>query len=117
SRSLKSDNTAHREPLIPVKYQKGLHKFGGYPSTRRRESRKMKIEKITNPDCLCDFAHGAVIKTKSGRFLGATCDPEEAENIIKAYFQTEFFPEPVHVLFDGIWGYTYSLISYIKGGK
>ena len=75
----------------------------------------MKIEKITNLSCFCDFSHGAVIKTESGHFLGATCDPGEAENIIRTYFQTEFFPEPVHVFFggeigqDGVWGYTFSL--------
>lgn len=75
----------------------------------------MKIEKITNPGCFCDFAQGAVIKTESGCSLGATCDPGEAENIIWTYFQTEFFPEPVHVFFggeigqNGIWGYTFSL--------
>jgi len=75
----------------------------------------MKLEKITNPGCFCDFSHGAVIKTKSGRSLGATCDPREAENIIRAYFQGEFLPEPVHVFFggeigqSGIWGYTFSL--------
>ena len=34
----------------------------------------MKIEKIKNLDCFCDFAHRAVIKPASGRFLGATCD-------------------------------------------
>jgi len=76
---------------------------------------KMKIEKITNPGCSCNFSHGAVIKTESGRSLGATCDPGEAEKIIKSYFQTEFFPEPVHVYFggeigqDGTWGYTFSI--------
>jgi hypothetical protein len=75
----------------------------------------MKMKKITNPSCSCDFAHGAVIKTESGRFLGATCDPEEAESIIKAYFQAEFFPEQVHVYFggeigqSGTCGYTFSL--------
>ncbi len=75
----------------------------------------MKIEKIINLGCFRDFSHGAVIKTESGHFLGATCDPEEAENIIKAYFRTEFFPEPIHVVFggeigqNGIWGYTFRL--------
>jgi hypothetical protein len=75
----------------------------------------MKIEKITNLSCFCDFSHGAVIKTESGRSLGATCDPGEAENIIRTYFQTEFIPETVHVFFggeigqDGMWGYTFSL--------
>ena len=68
----------------------------------------MKIEKITNPGCSCDFSHGVVIKTESGRFLGATCDPGEAERIIRTYFETEFFPERVHVFFDGICGYTFS---------
>ena len=48
----------------------------------------MKIEKIRNLSCSCDFSHGAVIKTESGRSLGATCDPGEAENIIRTYFQT-----------------------------
>jgi hypothetical protein len=77
----------------------------------------MKIEKITNLGCFCDFSHGAVIKTESGRSLGATGDPGEAENIIRTYFQTEFFPEPVHVFFggeigqNGIWGYTFSLAA------
>jgi len=75
----------------------------------------MKIEKITNLGCFCDFSHGAVIKTESGRSLGATCDPGEAENIIRTYFQTEFFHEPVHVFFggeigqNGIWGYTFRI--------
>lgn len=74
-----------------------------------------KIEKITNLGCFCDFSHGATIKTESGRSLGATCDPKEAESIIRTYFQTEFFPEAVHVFFggeigqNGIWGYTFSL--------
>ena len=77
----------------------------------------MKIEKITNLGCFCDFSHGATIRTNSGRSLGATCDPKEAENIIKTYFRTEFFPEPVHVYFggeigqDGVWGYTFSIIA------
>lgn len=75
----------------------------------------MQIEKITNPGCSCAFAHGAVIKTESGRSLGATCDPGEAENIIRNYFMTEFFPEPVHVYFggeigqSGTWGYTFRI--------
>ena len=75
----------------------------------------MKIEKITNLGCFCDFSHGAVIKTESGRSLGATCDPGEAENIIRTYFQTAFFPEPVRIFFggeigqEGIWGYTFRL--------
>ena len=60
----------------------------------------MKIEKITNLG-FCDFSHGAKIKTESGRSLGATCDPREAENIIRTYFQTEFFPETVYVYFGG----------------
>jgi hypothetical protein len=75
----------------------------------------MKIEKITNLSCFCDFSHGAVIKTESGHSLGATCDPREAENIIRTYFQTELFPESVKVFFggeigqNGIWGYTFRL--------
>jgi len=76
---------------------------------------KMKLEKTTYLNCFCDFSHGAKIKTESGRRLGATCDPKEAENIIRNYFMTEFFPEPVHVYFggeigqDGILGYTFSI--------
>ena len=50
-------------------------------------------------DCFRDFSLRAVIKTESGRSLGATCDPGEAERIIRTYFQAEFFPEPVHVFF------------------
>ena len=75
----------------------------------------MKIEKTTNLDCFCDFTHGAVIKTESGHFLGATSDLGEAENIIRTYFLTEFFPEPVHVFFgggigeNGTWGYTFRI--------
>lgn len=75
----------------------------------------MKLEKTTNLGCSCDFSDGAIIKTESGRSLGATCDPGEAENIIRNYFMTEFFPEPVHVYFggeigqDGILGYTFTL--------
>jgi len=75
----------------------------------------MKIERIRNLDCSCNFSHGVVIKTKSGHFLGATCDPEEAESIIRKYFKTEIFPEPVLVFFggeigqNGICGYTFSL--------
>ena len=75
----------------------------------------MIIEKIKNLDCFCDFSHGAVIKTESGRFLGATSDHGEAENIIRTYFQTEIFPEVVQVFFggeigeNGIWGYTFRL--------
>ena len=75
----------------------------------------MIIEKTKNLGCFCDFAHGAVIKTESGRSLGATCDSGEAENIIRTYFQTEIFPEAVHVFFggengeSGIWGYTFRL--------
>ena len=75
----------------------------------------MRIEKLKNPSCSCNFAHGATIKTKSGHFLGATCDPEKAERIIRKYFKSEFFPEPVNVFFggeigqDGTWGYTFTL--------
>lgn len=75
----------------------------------------MKIVMTQYLDCFCDFSHGAKIRTNSGRSLGATCDPGEAENIIRTYFQTEFFPEPVHVFFggeigqNGIWGYTFRL--------
>jgi hypothetical protein len=69
----------------------------------------MKIQKIKNIACSCDFSNGATIRTNSGRPIGATCDPREAEEIIRRYFQTEFFPEPVHVVFDGIWGYTFRL--------
>ncbi len=61
----------------------------------------MIIEKIKNLDCFCDFTHGAVIKAENGRFLGATCDHGEAESIIRTYFQTEIFPEAVHVFFGG----------------
>ena len=73
----------------------------------------MRIEKTTNLDCFRDFSHGAKIKTESGRSLGATCDPREAENIIRNYFMNELFPEPVHVFFggeigeNGVWGYTF----------
>jgi hypothetical protein len=76
----------------------------------------MIIEKTKYLDCFCDFSYGATIVTKSGRRLGATCDPREAENIIRTYFQTEFFPEPVHVFFggeigrDGTLGYTFSVV-------
>ena len=75
----------------------------------------MKIEKIKNLNCFCDFTHGAVIKTASGRFLGATYDHGNAENIIRTYFETEIFPEPVQVFFggeigeNGMWGYTFRL--------
>ena len=75
----------------------------------------MKIEKIKNLDCFCDFTHGAVIKTESGHFLGATSDLGEAENIIRTYFQTEIFPEAVHVFFggdigqNGVLGYIFRL--------
>ena len=75
----------------------------------------MRIEKITNLGCFRDFSHGAVIKTESGRSLGATCDPGEAENIIRNYFANEFFPETVYVYFggeigqDGLLGYTFSI--------
>jgi hypothetical protein len=80
----------------------------------------MKIEKIKNLGCFCDFSHGATIRTNSGCFLGATCDPGEAENIIRTYFQTEFFPEEVQVFFggeigqNGIWGYTFRLAEQKK---
>ena len=73
------------------------------------------IERLKNPSCFCDFSQGAIIKTERGRSLGATCDPREAERIIKTYFKSEFFPEPVHVYFgggigeDGTWGYTFRL--------
>jgi hypothetical protein len=85
------------------------------PVTSPEKGEKMKIEKITNLDCFCDFSHGAKIRTESGRRLGATCSPGEAEKIIKNYFMNEFFPEPVHVFFggeigqSGTWGYTFSL--------
>ncbi len=75
----------------------------------------MKIEKTTYRNCFCNFSHGARIKTESGRFLGATCDPGEAENIIRTYFRTEFFPEPVHIYFGGeigqdeVLGYTFNI--------
>jgi len=75
----------------------------------------MKIVMTQYIDCFCDFSHGAVIKTESGRSLGATCDPMEAEKIIRNYFMNEFFPEPVHVYFgggigqDGVLGHTFSL--------
>ena len=71
---------------------------------------EMKIEKITNLCCFRDFSDGAVIKTESGRSLGATCDPGEAEYIIKTYFETEIFPETVYVFFGGTWGYTFRFI-------
>jgi len=69
----------------------------------------MKIVMTQYIDCFCAFAHGATIRSESGRSLGATCDPKEAENIIKAYFDTEFFPETVYVYFDGLLGYTFSV--------
>lgn len=75
----------------------------------------MKLEKITNLGCFRDFSAGATIRTENGRSLGATCDPRKAENIIRTYFRTELFPEPVHVYFggeigrDGVWGYTFQL--------
>ena len=69
----------------------------------------MKIEKLKNPTCSCNFSHGATIRTNSSRSLGETNNPGEAENIIKSYFETEFFPETVHVFFDGTWGYTFRL--------
>jgi len=77
----------------------------------------MKVEKIKNSGCSCDFSQGALIKTESGRSIGATCDPGEAERIIKTYFKSEFFPEPVHVFFgggigqNGVWGYTFRLVE------
>ena len=77
----------------------------------------MKIEKITNLDCFCDFSHGAVIKTESGRSLGATRDPKEAEEIIRRYFKSEIFPEAVDVFFGGeigqtgTWGYTFRVVN------
>jgi hypothetical protein len=76
---------------------------------------RMKIVMTQYLDCSCDFSHGAKIRTESGRSLGATCNPEEAEKIIKEYFLTEFFPETVYVYFggeigqDGLLGYTFSL--------
>ena len=76
---------------------------------------KMIIERIKNLNCFSDFKHGAIIKTESGHFLGATCEPEEAENIIRTYFQTEILPEAVHVFFggeigeNGTWGYTFRI--------
>ncbi len=75
----------------------------------------MKIVMTQYIDCFCSFSHGAKIRTESGRSLGATCDPREAENIIRNYFTNEFFPEPVHVYFggeigqSGVWGYTFRL--------
>jgi len=75
----------------------------------------MKIEKTTNLRCFCDYSFGAKIKTESGRYLGTTSGKKEAENVIRKYFQTEFFPEKVHVFFggdleyDGTWGYTFSI--------
>ena len=77
----------------------------------------MRLEKITNLDCFRNFAHGAKIKTESGHYLGATSSPEEAEKIIKTYFLTEFFPEPVLVFFGGgideigTWGYTFRIVT------
>jgi len=77
----------------------------------------MRLEKTTYLDCFRNFAHGAKIRTESGRSLGATCSPEEAEKIIKEYFLTEFFPEPVHVYFggeigqDGKLGYTFRVLE------
>ena len=64
----------------------------------------MKIEKTTYLNCFCDFAHGAKIRTNSVRSLEATCDPGEAERIIKTYFKTEFFPRTgARVLWRGNW--------------
>ena len=86
-------------------------------------SKNLKIEKTTNLDCFRDFSHGAVIKTDSGRSLGATCDPKEAESIIRNYFMNELFPEPVHVYFGGeigqcgTWGYTFSLTRKLAPSK
>ena len=77
----------------------------------------MKIEKIKNLECFCDFSHGAVIKTESGHSLGATCDLGKAENIIRTYFQTEIFPETVYVFFggdigqNGVLGYIFRLVE------
>lgn len=77
----------------------------------------MKIEKITNPYCSRNFEHGATIETESGRHLGATCNAREAEKIIKEYFITEFFPEPVWVFFggdleqSGTWGYIFRVVT------
>jgi len=75
----------------------------------------MKIVMTEYIDCSCNFADGAEIRTESGRSLGATCDPKEAENIIRNYFANEFFPETVYVYFggeigqDGLLGYTFSI--------
>ena len=77
----------------------------------------MKIIMTEYLDCSYNFAfaQGATIRTESGRSLGVTCDPREAENIIKAYFETEFFPETVYVYFggeigrDGTLGYTFNI--------
>ena len=80
----------------------------------------MIIERIKNLNCFCDFSHGAIIKTESGQFLGATCEPEEAENIIRTYFQTEILPEVVHVFFggeigeNGTWGYTFRITGSLS---
>ena len=77
----------------------------------------MTLEKTTYLDCSRDFSRGAVIKTESGHFLGATCDPKEAENIIRKFFLNdfiEFFPEAVHVYFDGEngkLGYTFRVMK------
>jgi len=81
------------------------------------------VEKLKNPNCSCDFSHGAIIKTESGRFLGATCDPREAESIIRKYLKSAPSPEPVCVFFgrglgeDGTWGYTFRLVTkYFPSG-
>ena len=81
----------------------------------------MKLERIRNPYCFCDFSLGAKIKTESGRYLGTTSDKKEAEKIITKYFEDEWFPEPVHVFFgwdweyEGTWGYTFTLAE--RAGK
>ncbi len=77
----------------------------------------MKIVMTQYLDCSSNFAfaQGAKIRTESGRSLGVTCNPKEAEDIIRTYFQTEFFPETVYVYFggeigqDGSLGYTFSV--------
>ena len=75
----------------------------------------MKIVMTQYIECFCNFSHGAKIRTDGGRSLGATCDPKEAENIIRNYFANEFFPETVCVYFggeigqDGLLGYTFRI--------
>ena len=77
----------------------------------------MKIVMTQYIDCFCNFSHGAKIRTESGRLLGATCDPQKAENIIRNYFANEFFPETVYVYFggeigqDGKLGYTFHVME------